>query len=65
MSPPAIALGEKRANKTIREYIKSWITEWDIRRLYGATDEIETTPVVTDYTENKDLERSPQDEDSS
>ena len=61
-SPPHIAMGERRAGKTIREYIKSWITDWDIRRLYGMLDEIEPVPVPpTDYTENKDLERQSPD----
>ena len=56
-TPVASDLGEQRAAKTIREFIKSWITDWDIQRLYGAQDEIETQSLGTDYTENKDLEK--------
>jgi hypothetical protein len=55
-SPPASSVGERRAGKTMRQYIKSWITDWDIQRLYGRKEEIETGTIATDYTENKDLE---------
>jgi hypothetical protein len=55
-SPPTSSIGERRAGKTMRQYIKSWVTDWDIQRLYGRTEEIETGTIATDYTENKDLE---------
>ena len=46
----------------MREYIKAWVTAWDILRLYGERDEIETETLTSDYTENKDLERAPVEE---
>jgi len=49
-------LGEFRGNKQLRAYIKSWITGWDIERLFGVTDKIEISPLTPDYTENPDLE---------
>jgi hypothetical protein len=49
--------GERRAGKTMRQFIKSWITDWDIQRLYGKRDEIDTGTISTDYSENKDLEQ--------
>lgn len=52
-------IGERRAGRTMREYIKAWVTAWDIHRLYGAQDEIDTETLVPDYTENKDLEHAP------
>ena len=52
--------------KTMREYIKSWITDWDIQRLYGTKDTIINEPIVSDLTENRGLETSapepPEDE---
>jgi hypothetical protein len=58
-SPPAGDIGERRTGKTMRHFIKSWITEWDIQRLYGKKYEISTEVMPTDYSENKDLEQAP------
>lgn len=53
-------VGERRAGKTMREFIKSWIIGWDIERLYGITPEIIVEkPDPVDYTENKNLEAPP------
>jgi hypothetical protein len=52
-------IGERRAGRSMREYIKAWITAWDIHRLYGARDEIETETLTSDYTENVDFEHAP------
>lgn len=41
-TPPVGDIGERRSKKTMREYTKSWITDWDIQRLYGEKDEIAT-----------------------
>lgn len=58
-SPAKSDVGERRAGKTMRQFIKSWITDWDIQRLYGKKDEIKTETILTDYSENKDLEQAP------
>jgi hypothetical protein len=50
-------VGEITSAKSIRQYIKSWITAWDIERLYGIHPPIETLPVAPDYAENEDIER--------
>jgi hypothetical protein len=55
-------IGERRAGRTMREYIKAWVTAWDIYRLYGARDEIDTETIASDYSENTDLEHAPADE---
>ena len=52
-------IGERRVSRTMREYIKAWITAWDILRLYGAQDEIDTETLASDYSENRDLEHAP------
>ena len=55
-------IGERRAGKTMRQFIKSWITDWDIQRLYGTKEQIEAGTIESDYTENADLEQAPQPE---
>ncbi|MEC5414309.1 BREX system ATP-binding domain-containing protein [Aurantimonas sp. C2-4-R8] len=54
--PPLIDVGERLTGKTIRQYTKSWITDWDIQRLYRMQSEIATESMASDYTENQDLE---------
>lgn len=56
---PAIGIGERRAGGTMRQYIKAWITEWDIHRLLGEKTDIDVEATATDYSENADLERAP------
>ena len=67
--PSSSDIGERRAGKTMRQFIKSWITDWDIQRLYGTKERIETDTIASDYSENADLEEAPQleaaDEDVS
>ena len=57
--PAGLAIGERRAGKSMRQYIKSWITEWDIERLYGERTTIEAVTIRTDYTESNELEQAP------
>lgn len=52
----AADVGEITKAKSMRQYIKSWITTWDLERLYGTRPEIETINVAPDYEENKDIE---------
>jgi hypothetical protein len=51
----------------IRQYIKRWISEWDLRRLYpDYSPEIEITELRHDYTEMAELEQpSENDPDDS
>jgi hypothetical protein len=49
-------VGEMTETKSMRQYIKSWITTWDLERLYGSRPEIETIDIAPDYEENKDIE---------
>jgi hypothetical protein len=51
-------IGEITATKSMRQYIKSWITAWDLERLYGVHPVIETVDVAPDYEENKDIEQA-------
>jgi hypothetical protein len=43
----------------MREYIRWWITEWDLKRLFPEYQpEIEATPLTFDYSEDADLQES-------
>ena len=43
----------------MRQYVKSWITTWDIERLYGETPHIEADTIATNYDESSDMEQAP------
>ena len=58
-TPPNIEIGERLAGKSMRQYVKSWITTWDMERLYGETPQIEAGTIPTDYTESSDIEQTP------
>ena len=66
--PKNAGVGEQRQGKTMREYIKSWITDWDIQRLYDAEDTIVIEPKgPDDLSEDKNFESpasAPPDEDA-
>jgi len=44
------------AGKSVRQYVKSWITAWDIMRLYGETPVVSTETLAIDYTEGSEVE---------
>lgn len=56
--PTDMTIGERRATNSFRQYIKSWITRWDIERLYHERPAIESSTIKTDYTENMELEQA-------
>lgn len=62
-SPPVTEIGERLAGKSMRQYVKSWITAWDIQRLYDETPGIQTGTIATDYEENIDMEQAPPEAD--
>jgi hypothetical protein len=58
-NPPAIDVGERLAGKSMRQYVKSWITSWDMQRLYGEMPGVEVDTIPIDYTESSDIEQAP------
>jgi hypothetical protein len=55
--PPAEGPVRREQSTPLRAYIRRWITEWDIRRLYpDATIDVETSVWKTDYTEDAEAE---------
>ena len=55
-TPPQIDIGERLAGKPMRQYVKSWITTWDIMRLYGESPVIRSETMAIDYSESSGIE---------
>ncbi len=55
-NPPAISGVEKLSSTRMREYVRGWITEWDLRRLYPEANlDIEILEVRQTYEEDQEL----------
>ena len=61
---PVLAMGERLGSKSMRQYIKSWITEWDIERLFGESARIDVETIEIDYGESAALEQAPSARDA-
>ena len=56
-TPPPVSAVEKLASTRMREYVRGWITEWDLRRLYpDAQLDIEILAVQQSYEEDQAYE---------
>lgn len=54
---PEIPRDRGRSTQSMREYVRAWINEWDLRRLDPTYQpEIEVEQVTTDYSEDPELE---------
>lgn len=59
--PPDIGAGEQLSTTRMRQYVRRWINEWDLRRLYpDYTPSTVVTELRTDYSEQLDLEAPPE-----
>jgi len=55
--PPPVQSIDSMTTTLMRQCVRGWITEWDLKRLDSDyTPEIEVTKLEQDYTEDKDLE---------
>jgi hypothetical protein len=55
--PPEVRSLEWLRSRPVREYVRSWITEWDLTRLYpGYSAEVEIEEVALTYDEQPELE---------
>ncbi|MGH7109734.1 MAG: BREX system ATP-binding domain-containing protein [Stellaceae bacterium] len=61
--PPDTEVGSWEASRSMRQYVKSWITAWDIQRLYGERARITAGTIPIDYSESGDIEQAPAEED--
>src|SRR5204863_3319436 len=58
---PEIPRERGRLTQSMREYVRAWINEWDLRRLDPSYQpEIEVEQVATDYSEDLELEVAPE-----
>jgi hypothetical protein len=56
-TPPPVSAVEKLSSTRMREYVRGWITEWDLRRLYPEAHlDIEILEVRQTYEEDQELE---------
>ncbi len=62
---PALGPGERASSRTLRQYIKGWITQWDLQRLLGAETRVVAGTIASDYRENADLEAAPTADDEA
>jgi hypothetical protein len=46
----------------MRQYIKSWITEWDMRRLTGDVTRTVVEEMTSNYSEDEDVSSPAEDE---
>ena len=57
--PPPVPTIERLSSTRMREYVKGWITEWDLKRLDPDQQvDIELTEIKQDYSEDIELEGS-------
>jgi len=52
---PELSPGERTATRTMRQYIKAWITQWDMQRLGDAGGAIFEETVRSNYEEDEGL----------
>ena len=58
--PPELAAGPQSLQRPMRSYVRRWINEWDLRRLYPeAKVDIVEGDIGVSYEEDQDLEVSP------
>jgi len=52
---PPLPPGERTSSRTMRQYIKGWITQWDLLRLAGGSATLVDDSFATNYTEDATL----------
>ena len=56
-TPPQVSAVEKLSSTRMREYVRGWITEWDLRRLFPEAQlDIEILDVQQSYEEDQEFE---------
>ena len=53
--PPPPEPPSRTASRTMRQYIKAWITDWDMRRLTGDVTTMVTEEIAANYAEDESL----------
>ena len=52
---PPLPPVERASTRTMRQYIKGWITLWDLRRLGGGDAQLVADSIASNYTEDATL----------
>ena len=52
---PPLPQATRTSSRTLRQYVKGWITQWDLRRLDGSDVALISGSIASDYTENAAL----------
>jgi hypothetical protein len=61
---PPLAPAERTASRTMRQYIKGWITQWDLRRIQDRDVALVSTDIISNYSEDATFsEPQPLDEE--
>ena len=61
--PPSVTSVDQLSSTRMREYVRGWITEWDLKRLTPDADvNIEVTELKQDYSEDAELENVVEEE---
>jgi hypothetical protein len=62
--PPDVSGIERLPSNRMRQYVRAWISEWDLRRLDPSyVPDTAATPLIVDFTEDVDLERPAGDDE--
>jgi hypothetical protein len=56
---PALPATERTSSRTMRQYIKGWITQWDLLRLDGRDVVLISGSIASNYTEDPTLTEPP------
>jgi hypothetical protein len=57
-TPPDVETGEQFLRRPIRSYVRRWINEWDLKRLYpGAKIQTQEEEIGPSYVEDAELEK--------
>ncbi len=57
---PELAPAERISSRTMRQYIKGWITQWDLLRLEGRDVSLVSETFASDYSEDASLGEPPE-----
>jgi poly(A) polymerase len=61
--PEIAAVREYAASTGMRQYVRSWINAWDLRRLYDVQADLVVDTVAPSYDEDTDLQHADTDDD--
>ena len=63
--PPGLDVGERATSTSMRQYVRRWINEWDLLRLYpDYRPSVVAERLTVDYAEDPDFERAAEGDDA-